>query len=53
MKVKDLKRELEHADDGDEVLVQFPDMGTGGYDYTDEVEIATEKGKVTIIAAIL
>lgn len=53
MIVKELKEQLAYAKEEDEVFVQFPDMGTGGYDDTDEVELSIEAGRATIIAAIL
>jgi len=53
MTVKELKKQIEFAKDEDQVLVQFPDLGTGGYDTTDEVEVATSRGKLIIIAALL
>ena len=53
MTVKELKEQIEFAKDEDQVLVQFPDLGTGGYDTTDEVEVATGGGKLVITAALL
>ena len=59
MNVKELKERLESMEDDDQVFVEFPDMGTGGYDTTDEVAVEVtdsthcKKGKVTITAAVL
>ena len=53
MNVKELKYQLGFARDEDEVHVKFPDLGTGGYDDTDKVELELEDGKATITAALL
>ena len=53
MILKELKYQLAFGKDEDEVVVRFPDLGTGGYDDTDKVGVIIEDGKVTIIAALL
>ncbi len=50
MKVKDLRTELIYTDDEDEVVVSYPDLGTGGMRETNDVKIATERSKMTVMA---
>lgn len=50
MKVKDLRTELIYTDDEDEVVVSYPDLGTGGMRETSDVKIVTMKNKMIFIA---
>ena len=39
MDVKELKKHLEPMRDNDLVVVEFPDLGTGGFDETEDVGV--------------
>ena len=50
MNVKELREQLKFAKDEDIVYVEFPDLETGGHDTSNDVQVVTTKGSVTIIA---
>lgn len=62
MNVGELKNHLESMRDKDQILVEFPDLGTGGYEITDQVSVGIVEevdvlrgrtAKVTITAQLL